>query len=156
MKTEELQHRTVYRLTRTVTNPAPDKRRTRDFWALREWSEGMLVYTFEDKHTNPRRPHWRLRTRKYYGDVCSTDESGGFAALVDALEPVHTLESVLYAAKESPALINPMEILEELIASQHISLEAVEIVIATLIARSAAEHEADTGATTGGLGESES
>lgn len=151
MKTADLAHRTVYRLARTVTNPTPDRRRARDFWALAEWPEGLLVYAFEDKHTNPRRPHWRMRTRRFHGDVCDTAEGGAFEALIDALEPVHTLESVLYAAKESQAVINATEILAELIEAKLITLENVEIAIMTLIARHEVECDAITEATTGGL-----
>jgi hypothetical protein len=151
MSPADLKHRAVYRLTRDVKNPTPDRRRVRDFWALTEWKAGMLVRAFEDKHTNPRRPHWRLSTRKFYGDVCDTAEGGSFEALVAALEPERSLEATLYAARESTAIVFPEEILQLLIDEGPLTLEMIDAAVVVLIERNDADNAAASEATTGGL-----
>jgi hypothetical protein len=152
MNAADLKHRTVYRLARTVANPEPDRRRRGNHLNTTEtWPEGLLIYAFVDTFTAKPHTYVRLSAKGYYNDL--TPVHGGFAAFVDALEPVRTLDSILFGARQSLAIVTPDEILAELIDTHHVSLDEIEIVVSKLVQREeaavAARQASHTGAPDG-------
>jgi hypothetical protein len=141
MNAADLKHRTVYRLSRLVTNPTPDRRRRGNHLDTAEtWPEGLLVYAFVDTYTAKPHVYTRLSAKGYYDDLTPVHQ--GFKAFVAALEPVRTLESILFAARESIAIVTPEEIITEMVATRHLSLDEIEIIVAKLVQREEAAVEA--------------
>lgn len=72
----------LYRLSRTVRNPHPDRRYKHDWRALTEWPAGGEYYV----DTEGRIGQWRGAAGKGYDEMWSHHE--GYATIAVALEPL--------------------------------------------------------------------
>lgn len=143
MTEADLRDRTVYRLARDVPNPNPDRRsrRGRHIRTCVTWPAGLLVYALHDTWTARPKVYWRLDGEGLYDDLTATH--AGYQAFLAALEPVRTLDSLLFGARKGLGSITPEEVLEHLLATSRIDLDTIAGAIGQLETREAAERAAE-------------
>lgn len=118
MKPTDLKDGTVYRLTRNVTNPEPDRRQTRKWTSATVWEVGMRVVCSNWEYLELHAPnHYDHMTRLH----------AGFAAFVDALEPApRNFQNVMFGINRSPSINNGETVLAELVRQGRITLDDIE------------------------------
>lgn len=118
MKPADLKDGTVYRLTRDVANPEPDRRQTRHWTSTPTWKAGLRVVCSTWSHLE-------LRAAGHYDDMGRRHE--GFEAFVDALEPApRNFDNVLFGLNRGPSTDVSRAVLAELVRQGKITLDDIE------------------------------
>ncbi len=127
MTLKELKDGSVYRLTRDVANPEPDRRMTRDWTRAPIWQAGILV-------CYSGRSYPQLRARGFYDDLTPTHD--GFAAFVAALEPApRNFDNVMFGLHRGSRTMTAYGALRELVRQGRVTLDEVETAFAADAAR---------------------
>ena len=138
MKPAELKDGAVYRLTRDVRNPAPDRRYTRHWTAAPVWQKGLRVVA--SIRPEPRNIA-RVTAKGFYDNL--GPGSDGWAELVEALEPApRTFESIMFGINQSPSMDYAYSLLNELVRQGKLTLDDIETAYAAYHARIHAEDDA--------------
>jgi hypothetical protein len=118
MKIEDLKDGQVYVLTRDVSNPEPDRRKTRAWTMDPIWRSGLrVVCTIWERI--------ELRAAGYYDDLGRWH--AGFPAFVDALAPApRDFANVMFGLNRSPSNDVGRAVLEELVRQGKITLDDIE------------------------------